>query len=147
MITSDQGGGSIKPGLRRFLARAKREIGLRGEVNVLLTGNSKMRALNRKFRKKDKATDVLSFPAGQGNGSAGDIAISTEIASQQARRLGHSLEQELKVLLLHGLLHLAGYDHENDQGEMLRAETRLRAKLKLPDSLSERGLARTNYTQ
>ena len=147
MATSNQRGGNVPSSLRRFLQRAKKEIGLRGEVNVLLTGNSKMRALNRMFRKKNKATDVLSFPAANENGIAGDIAISKAIARQQARRLGHSLEQELKVLVLHGLLHLAGYDHESDQGEMLRAERRLRAKLKLPDSLSERGLARSTYAR
>jgi probable rRNA maturation factor len=145
--TNTKRGGDIEPSLRRFLMRAKKEIGLRGEVNVLLTGNSKMRALNRKFRKKNKPTDVLSFPVTDENGSAGDIAISTDIAIQQARRLGHSLDQELRVLLLHGLLHLAGYDHENDQGEMLRAERKLRAKFRLPGSLSERGMARTNYAQ
>jgi probable rRNA maturation factor len=125
--------------LRRFLVRAKGEIGLQGEVNVLLTTNSQMRALNRKFRRKNKATDVLSFRAVEANGVAGDIAISSEIARLQARRLGHSLDQELKVLLLHGLLHLAGHDHESDGGEMARTEKRLRAKLRLPDSLTERG--------
>ena len=125
--------------LRRFLVRAKGEIGLRGEVNVLLTTNSQMRALNRKFRRKNKPTDVLSFPAVEVNGVAGDIAISSEIARLQARRLGHSFDQELKVLLLHGLLHLAGHDHESDGGEMARAEKRLRARFRLPDSLTERG--------
>jgi probable rRNA maturation factor len=128
--------------LRSFLQRAKKEIGLRGEVNVLLTSNSEMRALNKKFRKKDKPTDVLSFPTPAGDGIAGDIAISTEIARAQAQRLGHSLDQELRVLLLHGLLHLAGHDHERDQGEMARAEKKLRAKFELPDSLTERGQSR-----
>lgn len=130
--------------LRRFGNRAQREIGLGGEVTVLLTSNDDMRSLNRKFRKKDSPTDVLSFPAASaltGNG-AGDIAISTEMAREQASRLGHALEQELKILLLHGLLHLAGYDHERDKGEMFHAERRLRVKLGLPGSLAERSSER-----
>ena len=133
--------------LRRFLMRAKGEIGLRGEVNVLLTSNSEMRALNHKFRKKKQPTDVLSFPAVGADGLAGDIAIPSEIARLQARRLGHSLDQELKVLLLHGLLHLAGYDHENDQGEMFRAESKLRAKFRLPEVLLERGQPRKDHSR
>jgi probable rRNA maturation factor len=133
--------------LRRFLMRAKSEIGLRGEVNVLVTSNNQMRALNRKFRRRNKPTDVLSFPVVGSNGIAGDIAISGQIAKQQARRLGHSLEQELKVLLLHGLLHLSGYDHEKDEGEMARAEMKLRAKFRLPDSLTERGRSRKPRTR
>ena len=140
----NQNRGRRYPGLRSFATQAKKKIGLEGEVNVLLTSNREMRVLNRKFRKKDKPTDVLSFPASEAVGG-GDIAISAEIASEQARRLGHTLEQELKVLLLHGLLHLAGYDHENDQGEMLRAERKLRAKFRLPGSLTERVPTRTNY--
>lgn len=114
--------------------------GISGEVNVLVTSSAQMRRLNRNFRGKDKATDVLSFPATH-NGKvklAGDIAISKEIARRNAKSLGHSLETELKVLLLHGLLHLAGHDHEKDQGEMAAVEQRLRAKLKLPTGLIER---------
>ncbi|MCI0351766.1 MAG: rRNA maturation RNase YbeY [Acidobacteriales bacterium] len=136
VVIGRQGGGTHE-GLRRFLARAKKAVGLRGEVTVLLTTSSEMRTLNRKFRKKNQPTDVLSFPAAEG----GDIAISTQIAKAQARQLGHSLDQELKVLLLHGLLHLSGHDHESDRGEMLRVEKRLRARLGLPDSLTERGLS------
>lgn len=127
--------------------RAKSEIGLRGEVNVLVTSNDQMRALNRKFRRENKPTDVLSFPVDGSNGIAGDIAISGQIAKQQARQLGHSLEQELKVLLLHGLLHLSGLDHESDDGEMARAEKELRAKFRLPDSLTERGHSRKARTR
>ena len=137
-------GSDTQAALRRFANRARREIGLSGEITVLLTGNDDMRTLNRKFRKKNKATDVLSFPlAGVQNGNrAGDIAISTEIARRQARRLRHTLEQELKILLLHGLLHLAGYDHERDRGEMFRVERRFRVKLGLPGSLAERSSRR-----
>src|SRR5437868_3783330 len=99
-----------------------------------------MRRMNREFRGKDKPTDVLSFSAAQNGKSkiAGDIAICKEIARSHARALGHSLETELKVLLLHGLLHLAGHDHEKDQGKMAALEQELRAKLKLPTGLIER---------
>ena len=127
-------------GLQRFLRAAQRAVGISGEVNVLVTSNAKMRRLNREFRGKDKPTDVLSFPAAQ-NGNlklAGDIAISKEIAQTNSKTLGHSLETELKVLLLHGLLHLAGHDHETDQGEMAAVEQKLRARLRLPTALIER---------
>lgn len=142
-------GNRIERALQRFVARVQKQIGLPGQVTVLLTGNAEMRALNRRFRKQDKPTDVLSFPAADGvdGQRPGDIAISTTIAREQARRLGHSVEQELKVLLLHGLLHLAGYDHEHDQGEMSQAERKFRAKLGLPDSLTERGMARKRVRQ
>ena len=131
---------STTSGLQRFVRAAQREVGIAGEVNVLITSNAKMRRLNRDFRGKDKPTDVLSFPTAQ-NGNAklaGDIAISREIARTNARALGHSLETELKVLLLHGLLHLAGHDHETDQGEMAALEQKLRARLRLPTALIER---------
>ena len=123
--------------MERFAGRARRAAGLRGEVNVLVTGDAEVRRLNRQFRHKDKPTDVLSFP-GIDEKFAGDIAISAATASRNARRLGHSTSDELKVLLLHGLLHLAGYDHEHDQGEMARKEERLRRDLGLPLALIER---------
>jgi probable rRNA maturation factor len=125
--------------LAAFLAQARETIGLHGDVSVLLAGDSTLRALNRRFRKKNKATDVLSFPAALAGGPlAGDLAISVETALRQARVLGHSLEEELKVLLLHGLLHLAGYDHETDTGDMRRLEARLRRRFGLPLGLIER---------
>jgi probable rRNA maturation factor len=96
-----------------------------------------MQALNRRFRGKNKATDVLSFPS-QTPGVAGDIAISLEIASANAAELGHDLATEVKILILHGMLHLAGYDHEIDDGEMLAREAGLRQELKLPVGLIER---------
>jgi probable rRNA maturation factor len=110
---------------------------VRGEVNVLVAGNAEVRRLNRAFRHKDKPTDVLSFPA-EIKDLAGDIAISAPIARANARRLGHSAATELKVLLLHGVLHLAGYDHETDCGEMRRKEERLRAQFGLPAALIAR---------
>lgn len=126
--------------LDRFVARARRASGLKGAVNVLLTSSAKMKSLNRRFRGKDKPTDVLSFPAGPGAQKqlAGEIAISAEIAAQNARALGHSPAQEVKILALHGILHLRGYDHECDNGQMARREKRLRAKLHLPLGLIER---------
>ena len=120
--------------LERFVAVACREARLKGDVNVLLTNDRKMRELNRRFRRKDKTTDVLSFPALHG----GDIAISIPLAKQNARVLGHGVGDELKILILHGALHLKGHDHESDDGAMARLERRLRKKLALPFSLTER---------
>jgi probable rRNA maturation factor len=129
--------------LARFLREAIQATGLDGEVSVLLTGNETIRALNRKYRGKDKATDVLSFPATEmAEGIAGDLVISLETALAQAVERGHMLEMEIKVLLLHGLLHLAGYDHEADNGTMHRKEARLRRSLGLTAGLIERAHAK-----
>ncbi len=130
--------------LSRFLAEAQTAVRLRGQVTVLLTTDAALRDLNRRFRGKNKPTDVLSFPA-EGPGAeqtAGDLAISVSTARRQAIEQGHSLGTELKVLMLHGLLHLAGYDHESDTGQMHRRERQLRAKLGLPQGLIERAAAR-----
>jgi probable rRNA maturation factor len=126
--------------LGRFLAAAQTAVRLHGQVTVLLTTDESIRGLNHRFRGKNKATDVLSFPAeGLGTeGIAGDLAISVTTALGQAAEQGHSLSTEIKVLILHGLLHLAGYDHEVDDGKMARRERVLRAKLKLPQGLIER---------
>jgi probable rRNA maturation factor len=126
--------------LSRFVAVARKASGVKGEVNLLLTSNREMRSLNRCFRGIDKATDVISFPAGPVVNAelAGDVAISVEIADSNARRYGHTLQQELQILILHGLLHLAGHDHETDSGEMQRKESRLRVRLGLPDNLIDR---------
>ena len=120
--------------LNRFVRRAQTLTRVRGEVTVLVTGNARVQELNRRFRRKNKPTDVLSFPGTEG----GDIAISAEIALQNARRYGHRRLDELKILVLHGMLHLAGYDHERDNGIMAAREARLRARLGLPASLIER---------
>ena len=126
--------------LARFLTRARRAAGLRGTVNVLVTSNAEMKSLNRRFRAKDKPTDVLSFPAATGADPklAGEIAISAETATQNARALGHAPAVEVKILTLHGILHLRGYDHEHDQGQMARREQELRRELHLPAGLIER---------
>jgi probable rRNA maturation factor len=136
-----------KAELARFLRLARAAAGLDGEVHVLLADDATLRRLNRTFRGKDKATDVLSFPAGpttvffgepEGPGLAGDLAISLETAARQAARFGHSLRDEVRVLLLHGVLHLAGFDHEADAGQMGAREAELRRELGLPTSLIAR---------
>jgi len=109
----------------------------RGGVTVAVTTDARVRALNRRFRGVNEATDVLSFPAGE-PGELGDIVIARGVASRQARERGHSLATELRVLALHGLLHLLGYDHEQDAGRMARAEARLRRRGGLEAGLIER---------
>ncbi|HEY2236244.1 MAG TPA: rRNA maturation RNase YbeY [Candidatus Angelobacter sp.] len=120
--------------LQRFALRAQKLAEVQGEVDILIATNKRLHDLNRRFRRKNKPTDVLSFPRPSG----GDIAISAQIARENAQRFGHSLATELKILVLHGMLHLAGYDHESDNGRMARAEARLRSELKLPASLIDR---------
>lgn len=119
-------------------------VKLKGTVNVLITNNLEMRSLNRRFRGKDVATDVLSFSAVPGlpGKLAGDLAISADIARANAAQLGHTLSEEIKILVLHGALHLAGYDHETDQGTMARKEARLRLDMKLPMALIARAAPR-----
>ena len=126
--------------LARFLREACEAVRLRGHVTVLLTSDMAIRRLNRQFRGKNKPTDVLSFPAiSVGDEEiTGDLAISVETARKQAREQGHALSVEIKILMLHGLLHLAGYDHETDSGQMARRERLLRGRLGLPKGLIER---------
>ena len=126
--------------LTRFLSRARKAVGLAGEVDVLLAGDGTLRRLNREFRGKDKPTDVLSFPSPEEifEERAGDLAISLKTAARQAKAYGHALEDEVRILMLHGLLHLSGMDHETDAGEMAEREAELRAELKLPVGLIER---------
>jgi len=108
-------------------------------ANVLVTTSRELHQLNRRFRGKNRATDVLSFPAAPGIvGFAGDVAISAEIAAYNAGALGHTVAEEIKILALHGILHLAGYDHEKDDGVMARKEQRIRKVLGLPGGLIER---------
>ena len=112
-------------------------------MNVLVTSSSELRTLNQRFRGADKATDVLSFPSpsvarSKARPMAGEVAVSAEIARENAERLGHSVADEVKILVLHGMLHLAGFDHERDHGEMARKESRLRRQLKLEVGLIER---------
>jgi probable rRNA maturation factor len=108
-------------------------------ITCLITDDRELRRLNRQFRGKDYATDVLSFPSGDG----GEIAISLDRAAAQAEEHGHSLANEVRILMLHGVLHLSGLDHETDSGEMAREEMRWRKKFGLPCGLIERRLERT----
>ena len=131
--------------LQRFVLRARKAVGLRGTVNVLVTSSAAIRSLNRQFRNHNEATDVLSFPSNSSTPEfrrrpkpAGDIAISADIARQNSIRLGHPVSREIKILALHGILHLAGFDHERDNGEMARKEANLRRALRLPVALIER---------
>jgi probable rRNA maturation factor len=118
------------------LVRAARqvllELGRRGQVSLLFTGEAEIRALNRKFRGLDRATDVLSFPwesAGSGEGYLGDIAISLPTARRYARQAGWPLRDELRFLVLHGVLHLLGHDHETDSGAMNLLQADLARKI------------------
>lgn len=138
--------GLTRSTLERFVLQARRAAGLRDAVHVLITGSRELRSLNRRFLGKDRPTDVLSFPS-QPSGratrcAAGEVAISAEVARRNARRLGHSVADEVKILVLHGILHLAGYDHEHDDGRMAGKENQLRQQLKLESGLIERTQAR-----
>jgi probable rRNA maturation factor len=125
------------PGLARWL-QSVAPARTRGEVTVAVVPDARVRSLNREYRGKNEATDVLSFPAGE-PGELGDVVIAAGVAGRQARQAGHSLAVELRVLALHGLLHLLGYDHERDDGRMARLERRLRRKGGLVEGLIERG--------
>ena len=121
--------------MRDFLTELEKRIA-RGRISTcpvtcLVTTDAELRRLNREFRGKNYPTDVLSFPPGE-------MAISLDRAAAQAKELGHSLDDELRILMLHGLLHLCGMDHEADSGEMRRAEIRWRKRLGLPAGLIER---------
>ena len=124
------------PGLAAWLASVA-PARARGTVTVAIVSDARVRALNRQYRKKDTPTDVLSFPA-QERGFLGDVVIASGVAARQAREAGHSLAIEVRVLALHGLLHLLGYDHERDDGRMARLERRLRKRGGLREGLTER---------
>ena len=129
--------------LSSFLAQARKAIGLKGYVTVLLTTDNALKKLNREFRRKNKTTDVLSFPSTADSAPtrtrmAGDLAISLDTATRQAAAFGHPLRVEVKILMVHGLLHLAGFDHETDTGQMARKERALRKQFALPSGLIQR---------
>lgn len=129
------------PELRQFLLRLQREVAPVRAFSLCLVSDAAMRRYQRRFRGKDAPTDVLSFGSGNGGGRwAGDLLISAETARRQARRLGHTAETEIKVLALHGLLHLLGFDHQapRETVRMAGAERRWRRRLALPESLTER---------
>ena len=159
-VLSERGSGATAKGLGAWLGRAA-PAKARGHVTVAIVPDATMKALNKRFRCVDRATDVLSFPADAGSkrtrstytrsGSRqyvgrvlldppllGDIVIARGVAARQARALGHPLRMEVRILALHGLLHLLGYDHEVDSGQMAKLEGRLRRRAGLPDGLIAR---------
>jgi probable rRNA maturation factor len=141
-VTDGSGRGTRAPGLASWLARIAPKRAA-GDVAIALVSDARIRVLNRRFRRKDAVTDVLSFPADavmMNPPELGDIVIATGVARRQAREAGHSYAAELRVLALHGLLHLLGYDHHSpdDLGRMARLERRLRAKGGLAAGLIER---------
>jgi probable rRNA maturation factor len=130
------GAGADTKALERWLRRVA-PARARGHVTIALVADGRIQQLNRSFRNVDKATDVLSFPADE-PGTLGDVVIARGVARRQARQAGHDLRTEVRVLALHGLLHLLGYDHEHDGGRMARVEGRLRRKGGLREGLIER---------
>ncbi len=126
-------------GLARWLEGAA-PASARGLVTVAVVTDARVRTLNRRYRNKDERTDVLSFPAEEA-GQLGDVVIAKGVAARQAREAGHTVGTELRVLALHGLLHLLGHDHENDGGRMARLERRLRKAAGLREGLIERAAA------
>jgi probable rRNA maturation factor len=131
----------VRPAALETFARVMREEVADGrDFECLITNDRELQRLNREFRGKDCPTDVLSFPMERAPGLPllGSLAISAQRAAAQAGQFGHSLEEELQVLMLHGLLHLLGMDHETDRGRMARVEADWRLKLALPGGLIER---------
>ena len=119
------------PRLRRVLGGAARSLRARGEVVLVFAGDGLLRRLNREYRGRDRATDVLSVPGPGGEEGLGDVVISVPAAARNARGRGHGVPRELDILALHGFLHVLGHDHETDDGEMDRLEARLRRSLGL----------------
>ena len=106
------------------------------DIELILTTDEEIKELNKTYRNKDKATDVLSFPLEDIPGMPlGSIVISVDTAKKGAEEFGHSIEDEIKLLFIHGLLHLLGYDHEVDDGEMREKEKEIIKKFNLPNSL------------
>jgi len=117
----------------------RRQVAGGSDFHCLLTDDAELERLNRQFLGKDYPTDVLSFPSGNASGGfLGELAISVDRAGAQALEHGHTLEQEVRILMLHGLLHLMGMDHETDRGRMRRVESQWRVRLALPEALIER---------
>ena len=166
LVANGEGRRLSAPGIARWLARLA-PLRARGVVSVALVGDSRVRSLNRRYRGRDYATDVLSFPPEGSDkppkrGSPrthsaflhsaltppssgrflGDIVVARGMARRQACAAGHSELTELRVLVLHGLLHLLGYDHDRDDGAMARVERSLRLKGGLPGGLIERAVKR-----
>jgi probable rRNA maturation factor len=138
LIFSSRCEGVDRKALRIYARLLSKEAAGGAPFTCLFTGDRRLRQLNSRFLGKDYATDVLSFPAASPGGGLGEMAISVARAREQAAGQGHGLTEEIEILMLHGLLHLLGHDHENDRGAMKRVEARLRRKLGLPQGLIER---------
>ena len=136
--------GVRRAALHRFARVLRNEVAGGRDFECLIADDAELRRLNREFRGKDYATDVLSFPArgagfpARGPAPLGSLAISYERAAEQGGRFGHSSEEEVQILMLHGLLHLMGLDHETDRGRMARTEAGWRRRLSLPAGVIER---------
>ena len=137
--------GLRRQGLEDFAQVLRKRVAGGREFHCLITDDGEMRRLNRQFRRKDYPTDVLSFPVDRdaekgmpGPASLGELAISAQRAAEQAREFGHAVGDEIRILMLHGVLHLTGMDHERDRGRMARAEAAWRKSLGLPVGLIER---------
>jgi probable rRNA maturation factor len=124
--------------LREFAEELRIRVARKRSFVCLIAGDAELKRLNAQFRKKKEATDVLSFPSGSDRGPLGEIAISADRAAAQADEFGHSVGDEIRILLLHGVLHLIGLDHEADQGQMAKTEAKWRKSFGLPTSLTER---------
>jgi len=120
---------------RAFARRLEAEVTGGRPFTCLIADEAELRRLNRDFRRQDYSTDVLSFPSADSLGFLGDIAISFEHARRQAAQYGHATGEEIEILMLHGVLHLLGMDHEKDRGRMARAENKWRARFGLPRGL------------
>jgi probable rRNA maturation factor len=127
-----------RPNLEHFARALREEVAEGYGFQCLVTDDRELRRLNRDFLGKDYPTDVLSFPSAAPDGLLGEIAISGQRAREQAASYGHSIDDEICILMLHGVLHLMGMDHETDRGQMARAEAAWRERLALPASLIER---------
>ncbi|MFI5177859.1 MAG: rRNA maturation RNase YbeY [Vicinamibacterales bacterium] len=148
VVTDGRGRPVASGGLGVWLARAA-PASADGVVSIALVSDRVIRRLNRVHRGQDASTDVLSFPVSAhapGGPLLGDVAIATGVARRQARAHGHAPAVELRILALHGLLHLLGYDHETDQGRMARAEARLGRRAGLPAALTARGRRRLTHS-
>jgi probable rRNA maturation factor len=130
--------GLDRRGLRTFQRVLQGEVAQDAPFTCLVTNDRELQRLNREFLGRDYATDVLSFPAMHGAGELGELAISAERAREQAAAFGHTIDTEIQILMLHGLLHLMGLDHERDRGRMARIEKDWRQRLALPSGLIER---------
>src|SRR5215831_15905733 len=139
LVIFDHGTANLRRhGIEEFAQTLQHEVAKGRSFGCLLTRDAELHRLNRTFLQLDYPTDVLSFPSGSRSGFLGEIAISVDRAREQAAEQGHGVGAELKILMLHGVLHLLGMDHETDRGRMARAESRWRKLFDLPTALIER---------